>query len=214
MHGRRLRWCATAVVLGFTALGVQRRSAKEELFAREIVTSHIRSLIPGHVADVVTSDDEAVRAWFAGRVDVAPVVAPLAMAGFPLVGGRLDYLDGQRVPVVVYAAGGHVINVYSWRAGTDGATLPEGRSSRGYQLLHWQRFGLWTCVVTDLDALTLRSFVDLLRGTEEPATPVRTHRTLRDGHHVTVSGDEPSHVRWQSLRHAVQLFQPIFSSEP
>lgn len=174
MHGAWLRRCAAVTALGIAGfLALTHRSAKEEPFAHEIVASHIRSLIPGHVADFATNDEEAVRAWFAGRVDLAPVVAPLAAAGFPLVGGRLDYLDGQRVPVVVYAAGGHIINVYSWRVGTAGATLPEAEASRGYHLLHWQRLGVWTCVVTDLDALTLRSFVELLRGTEESATPVR-----------------------------------------
>jgi anti-sigma factor RsiW len=174
VHGAWLRgWAVTAVlgVAGFVALRLGR--AKEETFAREIVASHIRSLIPGHVADFVNDDEEAVRAWFAGRVDFAPTVAPLAEDGFSLVGGRLDYIAGHRVPVLVYSAEGHVINVYSWRSGSSSATLPEGDGARGYRLLHWQRLGVWTCVVTDLDALTLRSFVKLLRSTDDSAVPVR-----------------------------------------
>jgi anti-sigma factor RsiW len=174
MHGAWLRRWAAAAVLGITGfVAFKYRSAKEETFAREIVASHIRSLIPGHVADFVNNDEEAVRAWFAGRVDLAPVVAPLASAGFSLVGGRLDYLEGRRVPVVVYSTGAHILNVYSWRTGAGGATLPEGDDAHGYHLLHWQRLGVWTCVVTDLDALALRSFAELLRSTDESATPVR-----------------------------------------
>jgi len=82
----------------------------------DVVGAHLRSLMPTHLIDVVSTDKHTVKPWFAGHTDVSPVVADFAEQGYRLLGGRADYLDHQRAAVVVYQHGAHVINVFSWAA--------------------------------------------------------------------------------------------------
>ena len=80
----------------------------------ELVNAHVRSLMPAHLIDVVSTDKHTVKPWFAGHADVSPVVADFEQQGYRLIGGRVDYLEHQRAAVVVYQHGAHVINVFSW----------------------------------------------------------------------------------------------------
>ena len=80
----------------------------------ELVNAHVRSLMPAHLIDVVSTDKHTVKPWFAGHADVSPVVADFEQQGYRLIGGRVDYLEHQRSAVVVYQHGAHVINVFSW----------------------------------------------------------------------------------------------------
>lgn len=115
--------------------------------ARELVAAHVRSLLQDSPVQVASSDRHTVRPWFAGRADVSPEAVDFADRGFPLAGGRLDYVDGRRVAVLVYRHGAHVINVFAW-AGTGVPALP-AQSRNGYHLLGWQRGGLTYWAVSD-----------------------------------------------------------------
>ncbi|MGH7625922.1 MAG: anti-sigma factor family protein [Gemmatimonadaceae bacterium] len=128
-------------------------SASEELFA-----SHIRSLMPGHLTDVVSTNQHNVKPWFDGRVDVSPSVPNLDSLGFPLVGGRMDYVAGRAVPVVVYSRRQHMINVYEW-AQIGSATAPSESTRNGYHLVGWRRDGLEYRAVSDLNTKELDEFV-------------------------------------------------------
>jgi len=113
----------------------------------ELVSAHVRSLMPDHLIDVVSTDQHTVKPWFAGHADVSPEVADFAPQGYRLIGGRADYFDHQRAAVVVYQHGSHLINVFSWAATKD--RLPQGTTRNGYHLAFWKVGNLAYCAVSD-----------------------------------------------------------------
>ena len=127
----------------------------------ELLNAHVRSLMPAHLIDVVSTDKHTVKPWFAGHADVSPVVADFEAQGYKLIGGRADYLDHQRSAVVVYQHGAHVINVFSW-AGNHGS-LPDNATRSGYHLAFWREGDLDYCAVSDTGWDELLGLVRLLR---------------------------------------------------
>jgi anti-sigma factor RsiW len=113
----------------------------------ELVAAHVRSLMPEHLTDVISTDRHTVKPWFAGHADVSPVVADFSAQGYRLLGGRADYFDGQRAAAVVYQHGAHIINVFSWAAGT--RRLPRATTRSGYHVLCWRAADLEYCAVSD-----------------------------------------------------------------
>jgi anti-sigma factor RsiW len=127
----------------------------------EVVAAHVRSLMPSHLTDVISTDRHTVKPWFAGHADVSPVVADFTPQGYHLVGGRADYFNHQRAAVVVYQHGAHVINVFTWVAGR--TTFPELATRNGYHLAFWRVGNLQYCAVTDAGWDELQALVRLLR---------------------------------------------------
>ncbi len=139
-----------------------------ELFLDEVVAAHVRSLMPAHLTDVVSTSQHTVKPWFAGHADVSPVVADFALQGYTLVGGRADYIDGKRVAVVVYQHGAHVINVFTW-AGRPAS--PRVTTRNGYHVVFWEAGNLGYCAVSDTGLDELQGLVRLLRERSEQDTP-------------------------------------------
>jgi anti-sigma factor RsiW len=132
--------------------------------ADSIVASHIRALQPGHLMDVVSTDQHTVKPWFDGRLDFAPPVKDFAAEGFPLIGGRLDYLDGRAVAALAYRRDKHIIDVYVWPgAATPIAALGDG-ARNGYNVAHWTQDGMVFWAVSDVEASQLADFARLWRG--------------------------------------------------
>ncbi len=129
--------------------------------SNEIVSAHVRSLMPAHLIDVVSTDKHTVKPWFAGHADVSPAVADFEAQGYRLIGGRADYIDHQRSAVVVYQHGAHVINVFTWAA--SGARLPNNTTRNGYHLAYWQQGDIQYCAVSDTGWDELLGLVRLLR---------------------------------------------------
>ncbi len=166
--GRRVWAWAAAASLALAALSsgatlvAARARLDGERVEQQVLASHIRSLMPDHLTDVRSTDQHTVKPWFNGRLDFSPAVVRLDSLGFPLLGGRLDYVGGRPVAVVVYGRRQHVVNVFSWPTGAADAGMSSG-ASHGYHALHWRAAGVEHWVVSDLNAVELGQFAALLR---------------------------------------------------
>jgi anti-sigma factor RsiW len=128
-----------------------------------IVADHIRALQPGHLEDVVSTDQHTVKPWFDGRIDFAPPVRDFVAEGFPLKGGRLDYLDNRPVAALVYQRDKHIIDLYVWPESGAGAHLTSDTSIQGYNVVHWTQGGMNFWAVSDVERGQLDDFADLWR---------------------------------------------------
>jgi anti-sigma factor RsiW len=147
------------------------RNDQEHTVTGEVVSAHIRSLQAGHLMDVETSDQHTVKPWFDGKVDVAPPVIDLTAQGFTLLGGRLDYIDGEPVASVVYKRRKHVINLFvAQRLGTEHPTLIAS-TVQGYNVRNWSDKGLDFWAVSDLDGEELGEFIQKISDALHPTGP-------------------------------------------
>ena len=160
------RWIAVAACLlvgaTITLLTWQLSpSARPDPVLAELVSAHVRSLMADHLLDVPSSDRHTVKPWFAGRLDFSPTVRDLSAAGFPLAGGRLDYIDGRQVAALVYRHDQHVINCFTWPAY---GYPPHGvRTVSGYTILEFTRAGQSWHLVSDASPDTLQQLAQALR---------------------------------------------------
>ena len=160
-------WLAAAAAILVTVyLGVQLGTSQRggnygtEL-AAEIVDAHLRSLQPGHLTDVVSTDQHTVKPWFDGKLDFSPPVQDFADQGFPLQGGRIDVVRGRTVAALVYARRKHFVNVFIWPTNeTDAA--PRSGSQQGYQWTQWRKAGMEFWAITDAAPSALEQLRNLL----------------------------------------------------
>lgn len=150
-----------AVILGFVLLQVTSAS-HQNTTADQVVANHVRSLLASHLVDVASSDQHTVKPWFEGKIDFAPEVHDFSTSGFPLVGGRLDYLDGKTVVALVYQRNKHPINVFVMPAGETRDSSPVASTYRGYNTLSWTHSNMLYWAISDLNETELRQFVGLL----------------------------------------------------
>jgi anti-sigma factor RsiW len=129
-----------------------------------VIGSHVRSLMAEHLTDVATSDQHTVKPWLSSRLDVSPPVRELAEQGFPLVGGRLDYIEGHAAAAVVYRHAQHVINLFAWASPGQPDSPMRAESRQGFNLVTWRNDGMTFWAVSDLEADQLGAFARLVRG--------------------------------------------------
>ena len=160
---------AAAALVMVTTAGVflvtnSMRSSHDQLIASAVLTGHIRSLQPGHLIDVPSSDRHTVKPWFQGKLDFSPPVPDLSELDWTLVGGRLDYVDGRPVAVLVYQRRMHNINVFLWpNHGSADDTIRQ-EDAQGYQILHWNGAETTYWLVSDLNNAELLELARDLRG--------------------------------------------------
>jgi anti-sigma factor RsiW len=149
---------AVAAIIASSFLPRLRQPGPDQFLATQLIASHVRSLMAAHLTDVASSDQHTVKPWLDTKLDFAPPVVDLSSDGFPLVGGRLDYLDNRPVAALVYGRRKHFINLFVWPAASDEAKAPKTITREGYQLLHWadSDFNYWA--VSDVNVNDLQLF--------------------------------------------------------
>ncbi|HLV80569.1 MAG TPA: hypothetical protein VKT32_09820 [Chthonomonadaceae bacterium] len=120
----------------------------------------MRSLLAAQPVDILSSNHHQVKPWFNGKLDFAPPVTDQADAGFPLLGGRLDYLDGRRVAALVYQHGRHVINLFVWPSPKSPDRAPQTTTAQGYHLISGTRAGMDYWIISDMDPGELQAFAN------------------------------------------------------
>jgi anti-sigma factor RsiW len=152
---------AAALLLASTlSIRLIQQPTRDGQLEDQVISSHVRAMMTGHTTDVVSTDRHTVKPWFNGRIDFSPPVNDLAPQGFPLVGGRVDYLGGRSVAALVYQRRKHVIDLFIWPAKTGEAIGDQ--SSKGYNVIRWSNGGMSFVAVSDLNKTELGQFKDLL----------------------------------------------------
>jgi len=148
------RWLAIAAAFllfaytGWQVISIHGSDNYETVLIGEVVDAHLRSLQPGHLTDVVSSDRHTVKPWFDGKLDFSPEVQDFADQGFPLQGGRLDVVRGRAIAALVYGRRKHLVSIFIWPMTEKDASSREG-SRQGYQWIHWRKGGMEFCAVSD-----------------------------------------------------------------
>jgi anti-sigma factor RsiW len=163
---RALRWSApllAASVAAVLAVGVLRPPPDGGL-SQSVINAHVRSLLTSHLTDVASSDQHTVKPWFQGKLDYSVPVTDFAEEGFPLAGGRLDYVEETPAAALVYRRRQHVINLFIWPQKKQGGDASVQRlCMRGYCAYRWSKEGMSFWAVSDLNDAELQKFVELAR---------------------------------------------------
>ena len=150
-----------AIVLGSRFLPNLTQGRGGDEMATAIVDAHLRSLQPGHLEDVISTDQHTVKPWFDGRLDFAPPVHDFVADGFPLQGGRLDIVRGKTVAVLVYGRRKHIINVFIWPTSEQDSSPRQG-SQVGYNWVDWRKGGMELVAISDVSAPDLVALQKLI----------------------------------------------------
>ena len=151
-----------ALIVVWAGLAFIQRGSSSARLQAELIDAHVRSLQPGHLMDVESTDQHTVKPWFDGKLDFIPPVGDFSQQGFPLRGGRLDVVDGHNVAALVYGRRKHLINLFVWPEGKDPAVSGEG-SRQGYNWLSWRGVEMQFCLVSDVSSGDLHELQQLVQ---------------------------------------------------
>ena len=157
-------WLALAAAIVFVAIVASsllprlRQPGADQFLATQLIASHVRSLMANHVTDVASSDQHTVKPWLDVKLDFAAPVVDLSSDGFPLIGGRLDYLDNHSVAALVYQRRKHFINLFIWPTTSADSNEQRMVTRQGYNLLHWIEGDFTYWAVSDVSDKDLQAF--------------------------------------------------------
>ena len=155
---------ATAVVTWITAVQLEAGS-RDERIAEQVIAGHARSVLSNQLTQVASSDQHTVKPWLSSKLDFSPPVTDLATAGFPLTGGRLDYVDHRPVAALVYGHRKHVINLFIWPDAKAAASI-QASSRQGFNMVHWDNRGMTFWAISDLNPADIRKFAETYASTQ------------------------------------------------
>jgi anti-sigma factor RsiW len=138
-------------------------ASARDLLAQEVLSSHLRSLIGTHLVDIPSSDQHTVKPWFNGKLNFSPDGRDFAQQGFPLIGGRIEYLDDRPVAALVYQRRKHLINLFLWPGPSTSTSGYSEMTKRGYNLVSWTQDGMIYWLVSDVQISELEQFARLYR---------------------------------------------------
>ncbi|MEA2805372.1 MAG: hypothetical protein QOE49_5467 [Rhodospirillaceae bacterium] len=167
LPGAGMRWGAmaasviVAVSIGWLGGSLVGKGGRE---TDELIAGYIRVAMSEHGVDVASSDRHTVKPWFAGRIDYAPPVYDLTREGFPLVGGRIDLVDGRKVAVLVYRHNQHRIALSLWPSSSPGNATAKITQRDGFALADWRHAGFEMRAVADLAPGDMKSFATAVDG--------------------------------------------------
>lgn len=169
---RRFNWrglaqhAATLVLVcglsGLVGWHLAQSTFEQHRLERDVVAAHVRSLLQDSTVQIASSESHTVKPWFNGRIEFAPTVKDLTAEGFPLIGGRLDFIDNRRIASLVYKRRRHVINVFMWPADAQNPKAPVPSMLQGYNTVTWTASGITFWAVSDLNAKELGELQGLL----------------------------------------------------
>jgi anti-sigma factor RsiW len=165
----RWRWLlvpafsAAALITIWTGVLLVNKNSYSARMDLELVDAHVRSLQPGHLMDVQSSDQHTVKPWFDGKLDFVPPVSDFSQQGFSLVGGRLDILGAHNVAALVYARRKHLINVFVWPVDRGPRAFDHTGTRQGYNWLSWRAGDMQFCAVSDASEGDLLQLKELIR---------------------------------------------------
>ena len=152
---------AAGAVISWTAAIQYAGVSADERMAKQVINGYARSMVTAHLVDVASSDRHTVKPWLSSKLDFSPTVVDLAGEGFPLLGGRLDYVDHRPVAALVYRHRQHVIDLFVWpESGGAAAAPPKALSRRGYNVLYWKDGAMVLWAISDVEPAELKAFAD------------------------------------------------------
>ena len=155
---------ALLLMIGSVLLYLPPRASNGQI--DDLVGSHLRSLEADHLLDVESTDQHTVKPWFTGKLDFSPPVIDLSAEGFPLVGGRLDYLEQNKVAALIYKRNKHIINLFIW----PGEGSSQTAAKQGFNLIRFECKGMTCWAVSDLNTAELQQFADLFKAQKAAST--------------------------------------------
>ena len=168
---------AMGILASVTVVHFMTTVSAQNRLTQEVVSSHVRSLMATHLADVASSDRHTVKPWFSGKLDFSPPVRDFSEAGFQLVGGRLDYIGGRPVAALVYQHRQHTINVFVWPRDARAPSPPPAAESQGFNIIGEESKAMQFWLVSDLNAGDLKLLAEQLRVADAAPPTVKDRQT-------------------------------------
>jgi anti-sigma factor RsiW len=155
---------AVALLTAGLLYGMLSGTDERDRALHEIVNAHARAALTNQMVQVASSDTHTVKPWLAARLPYSPNVHDYKPQGFPLLGGRIDFLLDEPVASLVYGRREHLITVFVVPLDRASTLAVPAANWRGYHVIGWRDASFSYLATTDLNLSELKDFVVLAGG--------------------------------------------------